>query len=224
MDTLFQWTYTANHALAISLVYDQTSRYEKYFVFLTLAPGENNGQGGRTFNFKNATRFKIALYKLDSLSQAIQFYCRGQQNVIGQFSIINDSSKSSVSNSQEKKFLFLNYTPGDSEKAPMLSINVKTSNQAKGNAISIPICDALSIANMFKRIVDFGINKEMENYTPTFESSDSSSGGHNGGFNQFNHPIQSVHQQSSYRQNHNYPSDNYMGSESSMMNSNEVPF
>lgn len=77
---------------------------------------------------------------------------------------------------------------------------------------------------MFKRIVDFGINKEMENYTPSFESSDSSSGGYTGGFNQHNHSVPSVHQQSSYRQNNNYPSDNYMGSESSMMNSNEVPF
>ena len=104
----------------------------------------------------------------------------------------------------------------------MLSINVKTSNQAKGNAISIPICDALSIANMFKRIVDFGINKEMENYTPSFENSDSSSGGYNSGFHQ--HAVQSAHQQSNYRQNNNYPNDNFIGSESNMMNSNEVPF
>lgn len=215
MDTLFQWTYTANHALGISLVYDQSSKYEKYFVFLSFAPGENTGQGGRTFNFKNAIRFKVALYKIDALSQAIQFYCRGQQNVVGQFSIINDSSKSNVSNSQEKKFLFLNYTPGDSEKSPIISMNVKTSNQAKGNAITIPICDALSIANMLKRVVDFGIKKEMENYTPAFEYSSN---------NVASFHSHSLPQQNSYKSNNFDSGSNQYGGSESMMGGNEIPF
>lgn len=169
MNCVYQWTYAAKHALSFSLMYDEGSKFDKYFVFLTFAPGIS-GENGNTFNFKNSVKFKLTLSKLQEFVRALQLYARKQQSLIGTFGLFADSSKSSFSNTNEKKFMFMNYVENmskdGSKPTPGVGLVFKTSTQNDGLSIIIPSVAALSIADVCEKIFNYGIDLSMKDFQP----------------------------------------------------------
>ena len=96
LENITSVSFPANHLLQFSIVkQDAEQSYKKsYFFFITLAPGAQNPQGGRTFDFNNRITMKVESYQIDELAHAIRAFARGQESIFGPFSIYVDSSKS----------------------------------------------------------------------------------------------------------------------------------
>ena len=78
LEQIYSYTATGNHALSVSLMYDADSKFKPYFIFLNLAPGKKQDDGGRTFDYSNTTSLKIDLAKLSELRYALNVYAKGQ--------------------------------------------------------------------------------------------------------------------------------------------------
>lgn len=96
LESIFSDSFPANHLLQISMVKQsvEESYKKQYFCFITLAPGEQSQGGGRTFNFNNRINLKVEYHKIRALGHALTAYAKGQESLIGPFSIYVDSSKS----------------------------------------------------------------------------------------------------------------------------------
>jgi len=104
--------FPSNHLLNISLVYrkpnNPNDRKSRYFVFVTLAPGEQVGQYARdrSYNFENQITLKYSLNELGALAYTLKELGKGNKNVIpySKFSRSNNNVKSvSVSETVNQK-------------------------------------------------------------------------------------------------------------------------
>jgi hypothetical protein len=96
LENITSTSFPANHLLQFSIVKQEAEQsYKKaYFFFITLAPGVQNPQGGRTFDFNNRVTMKVESYQIDELAHALRSFARGQETQLGPHSIYVDSGKS----------------------------------------------------------------------------------------------------------------------------------
>lgn len=145
LENITSVSFPANHLLQFSIVKQEAEQsYKKtYFFFITLAPGVQSPQGGRTFDFNNRITMKVESYQIDELAHAIRTFARGQEGLFGPFSIYVDSSKSAHGQQGAGgKSLMLQKTqtqqkPGGPPPAPAVTFFFKAgSNAALGYSMS----------------------------------------------------------------------------------------
>lgn len=165
---IYSWTFTSNHMLVFTLMKDTDPnvKFSRYFVFLNIAPGESSDGGGRTFNFRNSISFKLTPTKLAELGHALAAFSRKQMQMVGMFSLMVDSSKSSQG-SGGKKTAFLNYNEGnaDERKSPFLTLTAK-SDGGKGIGLMMSIPQALVVSDICQKFFDNYIRLEMDEFVP----------------------------------------------------------
>ena len=174
LENVTQYSFPANNLFQISLVRDTDPNrpgYKKqYFCFLTLAPGEQGQQGGRTFNFSNKINMKQDIHKVLALAYAIRACARGQQQMIGKWSLFTDSSKSGFGQGGGVKMVFVNqYTNSKDQNNPrnQVSLGFKAGqNQPVGLVFDIP--DALALADIIESIGKRGLQLEMRGGSVSF--------------------------------------------------------
>ena len=104
LESIFSYSWPANHLLQISLVRqasESANNKKQHFVFVTLAPGIKNPDGSRSFDFQqNKITMKIDLDKLLAFAEGIPYYVQGREAMIGPLTAFVDSSKSSSTKSR----------------------------------------------------------------------------------------------------------------------------
>ena len=154
LEPIFSHSFTANHLLQVSIVKQEADQSYKraYFCFITLAPGTQNPQGGRSFDFNSRVTMKVDGHKIGALAHAMRAYIRGQEAMIGPFTIYVDSSKSQYGQGGGGKSLLIQRTQNQkTNNSPMLTFFFKAGqNQALG--FSMTPADALSAADIFEFI------------------------------------------------------------------------
>ncbi|HQF36483.1 MAG TPA: hypothetical protein PLL26_02470 [Candidatus Dojkabacteria bacterium] len=140
LESIFSYSFPANHLLQFSIVKQEAEQsYKKaFFCFITLAPGVQNQQGGRTFDFNNRITMKVEAYQITELSHALRAFARGQEGTFGQFSIYVDSGKSQFGQGGGGKSMTIQKTANQKQgNAPMVTFFFKSgTNQALGYSIS----------------------------------------------------------------------------------------
>ncbi|MCK9439483.1 MAG: hypothetical protein WC188_03970 [Candidatus Caldatribacteriota bacterium] len=153
LENIFSYSFPANHLLQISIVkqaVEQTYKKE-FFCFITLAPGVQ-GQQGRTFDFTNRITMKVEGHQVTALAHAIRAVIRGQDAMIGQFSIYVDSSKSQFNQGGGGKSLIVQRTQNQkANNAPMLTFFFKA-GQSPALGISMNPPMGLAAADIFEFI------------------------------------------------------------------------
>jgi len=156
LESLFSYSFAANHLFQISLVKQpvEQSYKKEHFCFLTVIPGVTQ-QGNRTFEFANRITLKVDGHQIDALAEAIKYYVDGKEQLIGPYSIYVDSSKSQYSQGVGGgKSFAIQRTMTKNKKnqdVPMITIFVKSGNNPT-LAISIPPAGALAMANVLSFI------------------------------------------------------------------------
>jgi hypothetical protein len=155
LENIFSYSFPANHLLQISIVKQATEHSYKreHFCFITLAPGVQSPQGGRSFDFNNRVTMKVDGHQVIALAHAVRAYARNQADIIGPFSIYVDSSKSSYGQQgQGGKSLFIQRSVNQKQNnAPVVAFFFKTGqSQALGISMSPPM--ALAAADVFEFI------------------------------------------------------------------------
>jgi len=147
LENIFNYSFPANHLLQISIVKQPSEQsYKKeYFCFITLAPGVQSQQGGRTFDFNNRITMKVEGHQVIALAHAVRAYARNQAEIIGPFSIYVDSSKSSFGQQgQGGKSLFVQRSVNQKQNnAPVIAFFFKV---GQGQALSLPMSPAMALA------------------------------------------------------------------------------
>lgn len=126
LENVFSTSFPANHLLQFSIVKQESEQsYKKqFFFFITLAPGVQSQQGGRTFDFNNRITMKVDSYQIDELAHALRAFARGQEAQLGPHSIYVDSGKSAYGGGAQ----------GGTGKSLMIQ---KTQNQKQNNAAQV---------------------------------------------------------------------------------------
>lgn len=173
LENVTSYSFPANNLFQISLVRDadpNRPNYKKqYFCFLTLAPGEQSQQGGRTFNFTNKINMKQDIHKILALAYAIRACARGQQQAIGKWSLFTDSSKSGYGQGGVKMVFVNQYQNQKDQNNPrnQVSLGFKTGqNNPIGLVFDIP--DALALADVIEAIGKRGLQLEMRGASVSF--------------------------------------------------------
>ena len=163
LESIFSYSFAANHLFQVSLVRqaaEQTYKKE-YFCFLTIIPGVNQQGGGRTFDFSNRLTLKVDGHQVDALAEAIKYYVKGKEALIGPYSIYVDSSKSQYSQGGGGgKSLAIQRTSTKNKKqvdVPMLTIFAKAGNNP---ALAISMTPASAIA--MSHVLSFVAQKCLE--------------------------------------------------------------
>ncbi len=174
LENVTSYSFPANNLFQISLVRDADPNrpgYKKqYFCFLTLAPGEQGQQGGRTFNFSNKINMKQDIHKVLALAYAIRACARGQQQMIGKWSLFTDSSRSGYGQGGGVKMVFVNqFQNTKDQKNPrnQVSLGFKA---GQGNPVGLvfDIPDALALADVIESIGKKGLQLEMNGSSVSF--------------------------------------------------------
>jgi hypothetical protein len=154
LESIFSYSFPANHLLQVSIVKQPSEQsYKKeFFCFITLAPGVQSPQGGRSFDFNNRVTMKVEGHQVTALAHAMRAYVRGQEAIVGPFSIYVDSSKSAYGQGGGGKSMMIQRTTNQKQNnAPMLTFFFKVgSNQALG--YSMTPANALAAADVFEFI------------------------------------------------------------------------
>ena len=164
LTTVYSWSLALNNLISVSLMKDAESKFNKFFVFLNLTPSDRS-EVGRQYNFQNSVSFKINGLKLFELYTAINAYVKGQARLIGKFSIINDTSKSTYGTGGLKT-LYLNYSPGEEDKNYGPGISLVASAGEKKVFVNIPAPAALGFAEVCKKIFDLYLDMDVSEFTP----------------------------------------------------------
>lgn len=167
LTTIYSWSLTLNNMINISLIKDNESKYNKYFVFFNVIPSTKTSDGNRTYSFRDGINFKLQPYKLFEISQVIPTYLKGGQKMLGNYGIINDSSKATHGAGTGIKQLYFNYTPAKEENkfTPGIFL-VSKAGEGKSISVGIPAPTALALAKMCEKIFDLSIETEIKNYEP----------------------------------------------------------
>ena len=168
LTTVYSWSLNLNNMINISLIKDNESKFNRFFVFFNAIPSAKTAEGQRTYNFKEGINFKLQPYKLYELSQVIPAYLKGGQKMLGNYGIINDSSKA-VHNSSGYggiKSLYVNYSAPDERNKNIPGIFMVASQGDKKVNISIPAPTALALAKMCEKIFDLSVDMDVQTYEP----------------------------------------------------------
>ena len=179
LENVVSYSFPANNLFQISLVRDADPNrpgYKKqYFCFLTLAPGEQGQQGGRTFNFSNKINMKQDIHKVLALAHAIRTCARGQQQMIGKWSLFTDSSRSGYSQGGGVKMVFVNQFRNDKDqKNPRMQVSLgfkQGQNNPVGLMFDVP--DALALADVIEGIGKRGLQLEINGSSVNFNQAPS---------------------------------------------------
>lgn len=168
LTTVYSWSLNLNNMINISLIKDNDSKFNRFFIFFNAIPSSKTAEGQRTYNFKEGINFKLQPYKLYELSQVIPAYLKGGQKMLGNYGIINDSSKA-VHNSSGYggiKSLYVNYSAPDERNKNIPGIFMVASQGEKKVNISIPAPSALALAKMCEKIFELSVDMDMQTYEP----------------------------------------------------------
>lgn len=175
LQTIYSWSLNLNSMIGISLMRDVESKFQKHFIFLNFVKGLKKDDGTRTYDFKNnSINFKLRFEKLYELYTAITLYSRGQGQIIGPYSIINDTSKSGYNGNSGIKTLYINYVAPErgaegARAIPSLMFNAKYGD--KGVTVGAPMPAALAFSEMCKKIFDRSVEIDMDEFVPpTYEN------------------------------------------------------
>jgi len=167
LTTIYSWSLALNNMINLSLIKDNEAKYNKFFVFLNIVPSAKTADGQRTYNFKEGINFKLQSYKLYEISQVIPAYLKGGQKFLGNYGIINDSSKASHGMSSGLKSLYINYSEPEEKNKNIPGIFlVAKSGDNKTIGVGIPAPTALAFAEMCKKIFDLSIEYDIKAYEP----------------------------------------------------------
>ena len=148
---------------------DDESKFNKYFVFFNAIPSVKNADGqGRSYSFRDGINFKLQPYKLYELSQVIPAYLKGGQKMLGNYGIINDSSKAVHNNSGYGgiKSLYVNYSAPEERNKHIPGIFMVASQGDKKVNLVIPAPTALALAKMCEKIFDLCVDMDIKAYEP----------------------------------------------------------
>ena len=167
LTTIYSWSLAMNNMINISLIRDNESKFNKYFIFFNMIPSSKTPDGNRTYNFRDGINFKLQPYKLFEMSQVIPAYLKGGQKMLGNYGIINDSSKAAHNAGTGIKSLYFNYTPAEEKNKfiPGMFLVAKAGD-GKSVSIGIPAPTALALAEMCKKIFDLSVETEIKTYEP----------------------------------------------------------
>ena len=168
LTTVYSWSLNLNNMVNISLIKDNESKFNRFFVFFNAIPSAKTAEGQRTYNFKEGINFKLQPYKLYELSQVIPAYLKGGQKMLGNYGIINDSSKA-VHNSSGYggiKSLYVNYSAPEERNKNIPGIFMVASQGDKKVNISIPAPTALALAKMCEKIFELSVDMDIQTYEP----------------------------------------------------------
>ena len=168
LTTVYSWSLNLNNMINISLIKDNDSKFNRFFIFFNAIPSSKTAEGQRTYNFKEGINFKLQPYKLYELSQVIPAYLKGGQKMLGNYGIINDSSKA-VHNSSGYggiKSLYVNYSAPDERNKNIPGILMVASQGEKKVNISIPAPSALALATMCEKIFELSVDMDIQTYEP----------------------------------------------------------
>lgn len=180
LQNVYSYSFTANNLFQISLVRDtdpnRPGYKRQYFCFLTLAPGEQGQQGGRTYNFSNKINMKQDVHNVIALAHAFRAVARGQKAAIGNFSLFTDSSKSGYGQGGGVKQVFVNeYIKQNQQQTNQnmvaqerfVSLGFRFGqNKPIGIMFSVP--DALACADILEYIGMTGLKLDASGTSPSF--------------------------------------------------------
>ncbi len=168
LTTVYSWSLTLNNMINISLIKDNESKFNRFFVFFNAIPSSKSNEGQRTYNFKEGINFKLQPYKLYELSQVIPAYLKGGQKMLGNYGIINDSSKAAHNSSGYGgiKSLYVNYSAPDERNKNIPGIFLVASQGDKKVNIVIPAPSALALAKMCEKIFELSVDMDIQTYEP----------------------------------------------------------
>src|SRR6056297_1647882 len=165
LQNIYSKSFPANNLFEVSLVKDTNPDLpfykSKYFMFVSLTPGGQTEQGGRTFNRDGRITMKTDSEKVMALANSLRAFARGQGQ-LGQFAIFVDSSKSGFGGGGGFKTCFVGefsqkaQQEGQQEKK-MVALSFKT-GQSKPLGVFWPPSEAMAVAD----ILDFLAKKGLE--------------------------------------------------------------
>lgn len=197
LTTVYSWSLNLNNMINISLIKDNESKFNRFFVFFNAIPSSKTAEGQRSYNFKEGINFKLQPYKLYELSQVIPAYLKGGQKMLGNYGIINDSSKAVHNNSGYGgiKSLYVNYSAAEERNKYIPGIFMVASQGDKKVNLVIPAPTALALAKMCEKIFDLSVDMDVQTYEPYTGGSRASdnrgsynSGQNNGGYSHHEEP------------------------------------
>src|SRR6056297_1157088 len=165
LQNIYSKSFPANNLFEVSLVKDTNPDLpfykSKYFMFVSLTPGGQTEQGGRTFNRDGRITMKTDSEKVMALANSLRAFARGQGQ-LGQFAIFVDSSKSGFGGGGGFKTCFVGefsqkaQQEGQQDKK-MVALSFKT-GQSKPLGVFWPPSEAMAVAD----ILDFLAKKGLE--------------------------------------------------------------
>jgi hypothetical protein len=182
LTTVYSWSLNLNNMINLSLMKDDESKFNKYFIFFNAIPSVKNDDGQRSYSFRDGINFKLQPYKLYELSQVIPVYLKGGQKMLGNYGIINDSSKATHNSSGYGgiKSLYVNYSAPEERNKNVPGIFMVASQGDKKVNISIPAPTALALAKMCEKIFELCVDMDIKAYEPyTGGRASDSRGGYN---------------------------------------------
>ena len=166
LQNVYSRSFPANNLFEISLVKDTNPDLPfykaKYFLFVSLTPGGQTEQGGRTFNKDGRITMKTDSEKVMSLANSLRAFARGQGQNLGQFAIFVDSNKAGYGGGGGFKSCFAGeftqkaQQEGQQDKK-MIAMSFK-SGQNKPIGVFWPPSEAMAVAD----ILDFVAKKGLE--------------------------------------------------------------
>jgi len=166
LQNIYSRSFPANNLFEISLVKDTNQDLpfykSKYYMFVSLTPGGQTEQGGRTFNRDGRITMKTDSEKVMALANSLRAFARGQGQALGQFAIFVDSNKAGYGGGGGFKSCFAGeftqkaQQQGQQDKK-MVALSFK-SGQNKPIGVFWPPSEAMAVAD----ILDFVAKKCLE--------------------------------------------------------------
>lgn len=165
LENVFSQSFPGSSLFEVSLVKDTNPDLpfykNKYFCFISLAPGVQNNDGGRGFDTQNKITIKTEGTKLNAFSQSLRLYARGASK-FAKFTVFVDSSKSSYGGSSQKMAFCSEFTPnGKGPEDRQISISFKT-GQNKPNGVFFYPAEALAVADTIEFIAKKCLELEFQ--------------------------------------------------------------
>jgi hypothetical protein len=171
LQNIYSRSFPANNLLEISLVKDTNPELpfykNKHFMFLSLTPGGQTDQGGRTFNRDGRITVKSDSEKIMALANSIRAYARGQAQ-LGQFAIFTDSNKSAYGGGAIKTIFAGQYDQKQQNDTVVrkVSLSFKT-GQNKPIGVFWSPAESVAIADIFEFIAKKAIELDFDDVNHT---------------------------------------------------------
>ncbi|MEM4385549.1 MAG: hypothetical protein QXD03_03270 [Candidatus Anstonellales archaeon] len=157
MEIIYSHSFTYNHLLTVSVVFDDSRNHSKYFSLVSIVPGEGSVEN-RTYNFRNKITMKFDIRELLSLGIALRSVAiNGNINILpySKFSKIKDKSK-----------ILTVFKTKDSDHnqrdIDVIIISVASGNTKYGIRLSIP--DAYSVGYVIEKMAELCIDRDISTF------------------------------------------------------------